>query len=287
MRPNLTQGANAPGFPNSFATMARTVAAIVCETGPAFPCPYLKGQEARFSGIDCDRPLPKGLYEALMQSNFRRNGTVIYRPVCAACDQCRMARIPVDGFAPNRSQRRCARTNADLVVTETRSGPSAEKHALYARYLKARHPAPPRPAASAVARPDEDAGGFKEAMDGSWDEFTTFLYSTCVETVDYEFRDGSGKLLGVSVVDVEPDSLSAVYCYFEPAEARRSLGVFNVMTLVDAARRRGLAHVYLGYWIRDARKMNYKSSFGGAEALATSHPKRRGDAGSFVPLRSL
>ena len=79
---------------------------------------------------------------------------------------------------------------------------------------------------------------------------------------DLVFRDAQGTLLAVSVVDREPKSLSAVYCYYDPSEsARRSLGIFNILTLVQEARRRGFDFVYLGYWLGDSRKMNYKAAF--------------------------
>jgi len=162
-----------------------------------------------------------------------------------------MIRIPVHGLQPNRAQRRCLKRNRDLVVSVEPARPTDEKHELYQRYLGARHTS---------EAPDGDA------MDGSREEFEGFLYSSCVTTEDVVFRDPSGQLLAVSVVDREPRSLSAVYCYFDPVEsARRSLGTFNILTLVAEARRLGLEYVYLGYWLGDSRKMSYKSAFQASE----------------------
>jgi arginine-tRNA-protein transferase len=125
--------------------------------------------------------------------------------------------------------------------------PTDEKHALYERYLEARH---------ASESPEDDA------MDGSREEFESFLYSSCVATEDLVFRNAEGKLLAVSVVDCEPRSLSAVYCYYDPEESgRRSLGTLSILTLVEEARKRRLDYVYLGYWLGDSRKMNYKAAF--------------------------
>lgn len=107
-------------------------------------------------------------------------------------------------------------------------------------------------------------------MDGSWDEFTSFLCSSCVHSIDIEFRLPSGRLVAVSVVDVEPRSLSAVYCYFDPSETQRSLGTFNILTLVQEARRHNLDKVYLGYWIDGSRKMNYKKNFSGVEIWSSA-----------------
>ena len=230
-----------------YSLIARMIASTLCQTGSEFACPYVRGRSARFSGFDCDRPLPEGLYDSLMQVNFRRNGSVVYRPSCRDCSDCRMIRIPVEATVLNRSQRRCLKRNDDVTVTIEAAAPSDEKHALYTRYLDARH---------ASKTPDEDA------MDGSREEFESFLYTSCVNTEDLVFRDPAGKLIGVSVVDREPRSLSAVYCYYDPEESiRRSLGTFNILTLVEEARRRGLDYVYLGYWLGDSRKMSYKASF--------------------------
>jgi arginine-tRNA-protein transferase len=158
-----------------------------------------------------------------------------------------MIRIPVDGFQPNRSQERCRKRNLDVTVSLELARPTGEKHELYAKYLRARHTS---------EAPDDDA------MDGSREEFESFLYTSCVNTEDLVFRDPGGKLLAVSVVDHEPRSLSAVYCYYDPEEsARRALGTFNILTLVAEARRRGLDYVYLGYWLGDSRKMSYKGAF--------------------------
>lgn len=230
-----------------YSLIARMIASTLCQTGTEFPCPYVRGRSARFSGFDCDRPLPEGLYDSLMQVNFRRNGSVVYRPDCRGCSDCRMIRIPVQDLAPSRAQRRCLKRNHDVIITFEAAQPSDEKHALYQRYLAARH---------ASASRDEDA------MDGSREEFESFLYSTCVSTEDVIFRDAAGRLLAVSVVDREPKSLSAVYCYFDPEESRsRSLGTLNILTLVEEARMRGLDYVYLGYWLADSRKMRYKAEF--------------------------
>ncbi len=234
-----------------YSLIARMIASTLCQTGAEFACPYVPGRAARFSGFDCDRPLPEGLYDSLMQVNFRRNGSVVYRPDCRGCSDCRMIRLPVRGLQLNRSQRRCLSRNQDLTISIEPARPTDEKHALYARYLAARHTTPL---------------GEEDAMDGSREEFEGFLYASCVTTEDLLFRDPGGALLAVSVVDREPRSLSAVYCYFDPTEsARRSLGIFNILTLLGVAASRELDYVYLGYWLEDSRKMNYKAAFRPAE----------------------
>ena len=52
-----------------------------------------------------------------------------------------------------------------------------------------------------------------------------------------------------------------VYSFFEADEAGRSLGTFMILDHIDRARRMGLPYVYLGYWVRGSRKMDYKGRF--------------------------
>ena len=65
----------------------------------------------------------------------------------------------------------------------------------------------------------------------------------------------------MALTDVLGDGLSMVYSFFEPDEAARSLGTLMVLDHIARARRMGLAYVYLGYWVRGSRKMDYKSRF--------------------------
>jgi arginine-tRNA-protein transferase len=180
-----------------------------------------------------------------MDLNFRRLGEVFYRPQCGGCDACRMIRLPVAEFRPSRSQRRCMKRNADVDVRVAPPRMSDEKQELYKRYLLARHDG---------------------QMDGSPAELHGFLYSSPVDTLEigYFVRE---RLVAVGIADAEPAALSAVYCYFEPTLHGRGLGVFNVLTLIEECRRRGLPHLYLGYYVRGCAAMDYKAGYRPCEIL--------------------
>ena len=70
-----------------------------------------------------------------------------------------------------------------------------------------------------------------------------------------------GRLVGASIIDIGENWANAVYFYFDPDEGRRSLGTFNIVSLVEFCRARGIDYLYLGYYIQDVAAMSYKSSF--------------------------
>jgi arginyl-tRNA--protein-N-Asp/Glu arginylyltransferase len=71
----------------------------------------------------------------------------------------------------------------------------------------------------------------------------------------------SSKLVCVAVIDVLDDGLSAVYTYFDPDESRRALGVFSILHEIELAKSLALPYTYLGYFIADSPKMNYKINY--------------------------
>ena len=225
--------------------LARILEREALEPGEPFSCPYLPGRQARHLTV-LPTPAAPGLYHSLMDLNFRRLGPLFYRPQCDDCRECRMIRIPVPSFQPSRSQRRCLARNRDLRVEAGPPRPTEEKHALYRRYLERRHDG---------------------KMDGSQEEFHGFLYNSELDTLEVLYWSGE-RLLAVAITDLEPEAMSAVYCFFDPDEAGRSLGVFNVLWTIDECLRRGIEYLYLGYYIRNCPKMSYKADYRPCEVLA-------------------
>ena len=148
---------------------------------------------------------------------------------------------------PNRQQKRIFKRNADLQVQAVKPVFSEENFALYQRYIEQRH-----------------ADG--DMYPPSRDQFSTFLVRDLPFSKFYEFRL-DGRLLAVAVTDVLPNGLSAVYTFYEPAEARRSVGRYGILWQIGEARRLGLDALYLGYWIKNCKKMNYKTEYRPIELL--------------------
>lgn len=205
------------------------------------PCGYLPGRESNTLFADPDAEMTPQRFSLLAEYGFRRSGPYVYRPHCAGCSACVPVRVPVARFKPARGQRRTWKMNADLACSIHDPTDAAVETTLYRRYLGARHAGGPMDAAV--------GGNPLDFLASPWSE--TFL---CV----FEL---AGKPVAIAVTDVLARGLSAVYTYFDPGLPRRSLGTYAVLWQIEEARRRGLEHLYLGYWIADCRKMNYKTRF--------------------------
>ena len=145
---------------------------------------------------------------------------------------------------------------AQRQTERSRQKATAEKHALYERYLRGWH-----------GRDDGDD------LDG----FVSFLYDSPVDSVEFEYRDPAGRLLAVGICDVCDVSLSSVYFYFDPAESRRGLGTFGAIREIAFAREAGIPYYYLGYWIEPCRSMRYKSEVRPFELLNPDGQWRSGE----------
>lgn len=210
-------------------------------------CGYFPARTAQNLVLDPAAPnLPK-LYALSLARGFRRAGGHVYHPHCPRCHACEPCRIDIAAFAPDRSLRRCMSLNSDLELSEREPGLTDERHDLYARYLRARHP----------------GGGMDDASD---EDFSHFLASPWSPTVFLEFRL-AGRLVAVAVTDVCDTGLSAVYTFFEPELPRRGLGTCAILRQIELTRARGLPHLYLGYWIEGHPKMGYKARFRGLQVL--------------------
>ena len=210
-------------------------------------CSYLEEEQAVTLFLDPQQQADEHTYARLSELGFRRSGEHLYRPHCPQCKACVPARIPVDQFVPNSQQARIYKRNRDLQVTATRPRLTEEVYQLYSRYIRTRH-----------------ADG--DMYPPSREQFRSFLVSDRHFCEFHEFRL-DGRLLAVAVTDRLSNGLSAVYSFFDPEESRRSLGRYAILWQVEEARRTGLPALYLGYWIRNCRKMSYKTEYRPLEML--------------------
>lgn len=217
------------------------------------PCSYLPGLIARNAVVDPAYEMNPDVYDYLIQNGFRRSGSQVYRPYCHTCEECVTTRIPVARFTRSRSQKRNWKVNQDLKIKINKGKFRDAYLPLYQSYLVERHES-------------QDHEGVENFLVADWCDIQFIEFYSLQE--DEGTDNKVEKLIGVAVIDVVNSGLSAVYTFFDPEEGnRRGLGVFAILWQLEYAKSLKLDYVYPGFWIKDCRKMNYKTRFQPIEGL--------------------
>lgn len=209
--------------------------------GAESDCSYLENRTATNIYADPHHPQLEVVYGDLVALGFRRSGEYVYKPGCNNCNACVPIRILADEFEPRRLDRRNLKQNSDLEVNCVKAVFNQEYFDLYSRYLAHRH----------------KGGGMDHP---GAEDFKRFLLNPWGDTLFVEARS-EGRCVAVAVTDVTARGLSAVYTYFEPGFDHRSLGRFCILQQLELCRKLDLQHLYLGYWIEECRKMQYKNEY--------------------------
>lgn len=220
-------------------------------TAPA-PCPYLQGHMERkvFSFLKGDNaPLQNS---ELTQRGFRRSQNIIYVPFCQNCSACVAVRVKAQDFPTTKSRRRIVNKNKDIVRRIRPARATSEQFSILRAYLDNRH------------------------SDGGMADMTVLDYSAMVEEtavdamiVEYwlQEQDKPERLVAAALTDRLIDGLSMVYSFFDPDDQNRSLGQYMVLDHIRFSAELNLDHLYLGYWVENSAKMNYKAQFQPMEKL--------------------
>lgn len=217
----------------------------------AEPCSYLESRKAVSAFANPHMDMDMETYDELIQHGFRRSGGYIYRPHCPSCQECISVRVPVKNHRYSRNEQRVLRRNRDITQVSC-AGKFREQHFdLYKRYISSRH------GDGTMANPGKS-------------DYHRFLICDWTDTMFTEFRL-NGLLIAVAVADVMSTGLSAVYTFFDPDYAGRSLGHLAILHQIEQARTRDLDYLYLGYWIKNCEKMSYKRRYKPLEGFINDH----------------
>jgi arginine-tRNA-protein transferase len=185
--------------------------------------------------------------DALWAEGWRHFGPLFFRHRRVEYDGrgCTVLPLRVDlaRFRPSRSQRRVLTVNRDARVRIAPTDVTAEMEGIFERH-KSR---------------------FTAHVPDSLDDFLSFdpAWVPCPNEALRVYV--AGRLAAVSFLDLGVDATSAVYAMFEPAESRRSLGIFTMLEAIRYARARGCRYYYPGYACVEPSVYDYKKNFVGLE----------------------
>ena len=91
-------------------------------------------------------------------------------------------------------------------------------------------------------------------------DFRTMLEISPVETKILHLYKNS-EFIGAMLYDVYENSFSANYSFYNPKYKNKSLGTFLILKLIEQAKKDKKKYLYLGYYIKECKKMSYKVNF--------------------------
>jgi leucyl-tRNA---protein transferase len=220
----------------------------------AGPCPYLPGRLERKVFTHLVGPDAKSLNTQLSNGGFRRSQNIAYRPACDSCQSCKSVRVPVRLFEWTKGFRRNLTRNSDISSTVVAAKATSEHYSLFRTYIDHRH----------------GDGGM---VDMTVLDFAAMVDDTLVDSRIVEYRvptayNPNGELIAAVLVDVLNDGISLIYSFYDPELERRSLGTYVILDMIRRTELLNLPFVYLGFWIKESDKMNYKARFLPQERLS-------------------
>ncbi len=219
-------------------------------------CPYLPQETARMPLRLPVAPLDRSAMSAALARGDRRCGRYLYRTQCPACKACEPMRVLVDSFRARRTHARILR-RGDERFTRIQVSPVADQEHL-----------------DLFNKHSQQRGLGHEPL--SLRQYAAFLVETCCESFEIQYRQ-EGRLVAVAVNDRASDSISAVYCYYDPDEASASLGTYSILKLIELCREWQLPFLYLGLYVAANSHMSYKARYTPHERLIAGQWRRHVD----------
>ena len=206
----------------------------------ATPCPYLTGKVEKRIATDITHN--KNIYEELSINGFRRVENWMYRPVCDNCSACKSYRVQIENFKITKSLKRVLKNFNNFSFKLVKNKSTKEHFELFKKYQLERH-----------------FGGSMSNMDE--DEFASMIETSPIKTSLLEFRDKFNNLVGVVLLDIDENNLSAVYSFFDPKFNKFGLGNYMIVQCLLYGKSNKYKYLYLGYYIEKLSSMSYKSRF--------------------------
>ena len=189
-------------------------------------------------------------YQNMLEHGWRRFGKMHFVPECKNCTKCISMRIDVKNYKFSRSEKRVFKKNLDTKLYIQAPSLTIDHLKLYDKYHH--HMSEKKDWSYSPIEPAEYDRSYVQGKD----DFTKeFLYVR------------NNKLVGVALVDMLPNAISSIYCFYDHDFEDLSIGKFSILAQIKIAKELNVPYIYLGYWIKDHFSMGYKESYTPFEIL--------------------
>jgi arginine-tRNA-protein transferase len=205
-------------------------------------CSYLPGRTARLPYRHPLALLTPEQFDQRLAEGDRRSGIYLYRVQCPECRACQPIRLDVKAFQPDATQRRIQR-RGNVLLSVKIGDPIVD------------------PARVRLFNRHRDERGLTSG-DSPLDAegYAAFLTDTCCQTLEFSYWH-DGQLVAIAIGDAGRNSLSAVYCFYDPSFKLLSLGTYSILRQIEFCRATTRRYLYLGFFIAESPHMSYKARF--------------------------
>ncbi len=214
-----------------------------------YDCAYLKGKSVRmhYKYVSHSNSI---FNSAVIERGWRRFGNYYFYPICNGCNECKSLRINVKEFKASKSQRRAIKRNKDTKIVIQKPTITSQHIKLYNKYHQ--------------WKAKKDGWRGKDISPREYYEnFVEGAYNFGKEVLYYVDK----KLVGVDLMDITTDGISAIYFFYDPDYPKLSLGVYSLIKQIEFAKILGKDWIYLGYWVDGCKAFEYKTNFKPLEIL--------------------
>ena len=206
-------------------------------------CSYLEDREQTLHYKIIDNCETKSSQE-LIERGFRRFGKMYFRPICEGCSECQSIKIDVNNFIFSKSARRVIK-KASALTSYIQKPTLTQKHLdLFEKYHR-------------VMAQKKGWEYNKTDASNYYNSFVTG-HEAYGHEVLYFYEE---QLVGVDLIDILEDGISAIYFFYHPDFAHLSLGKFSLYNQIKLALKMKKNWIYLGYYVKECPSLSYKSEY--------------------------
>jgi len=214
-----------------------------------YECAYLPKRSVRMY-YKYVQNASKTFATAVIARGWRRFGKYFFHPVCNGCNECKSIRIDAKNYKFSKSQRKTIRRNERTQIIVQKPTLTQAHLDLYNKYHAYKHKKD-----GWSHRNISQREYYENFVDGAHDFGKEVLY-----IID-------DKLIGVDLIDILDDGISAIYFFYDPEYAHLSLGTYSLLYQIKLAGILELPYIYLGYWVEGCKAFAYKPKFQPQEIL--------------------